>query len=87
VKNFETSEELDADVISSMNCLGCFKDRDKLIKSLLQQEWVGRPTIVIFFFFYLRFKISKHSDTDLENMVPPWMLEERCLDVVTTSYR
>jgi len=53
VKNFETSEELDADVISSMNCLGCFKDRDKLIKSLLQQEWVGRSTIVIIFFFLL----------------------------------
>jgi len=35
IKNLACAEDLDIDVLSSMNCLGCFKDRDKLVEGLL----------------------------------------------------
>ena len=34
----ESVEEIDLDVLNSMNMLGCFKDKTKLINSLLSQE-------------------------------------------------
>ena len=33
-------EEIDPDVLHSMSSLGCFKNREKLLRNLLKQEWV-----------------------------------------------
>lgn len=36
----DSADDLDEDVLNSMNCLGCFKDREKLIEGLLLQKYV-----------------------------------------------
>ena len=35
-----TSEELDTDVLGTMNSLQCFKDRERLVAELLNSQYV-----------------------------------------------
>ena len=35
-----SKDEVDPDVLKSMSSLGCFKNREKLSRNLLKQEWV-----------------------------------------------
>lgn len=40
IRTLAAVEEIDPDVLESMHSLGCFRDKDKLTKDLLSEEWV-----------------------------------------------
>lgn len=42
IRMLASAEEIDPDVLESMHSLGCFRDKDKLTKDLLSEEWVRR---------------------------------------------
>lgn len=38
IRTLASAEDIDPDVLESMNSLGCFRDKDKLTKDLVSQE-------------------------------------------------
>lgn len=40
IRTLPSAEDIDPDVLESMHSLGCFRDKNKLMKDLLSDEWV-----------------------------------------------
>lgn len=40
IRSLPSADDIDPDVLDSMNSLGCFRDKNKLLKDLLSDEWV-----------------------------------------------
>ena len=65
-----SKDEVDPDVLKSMSSLGCFKNREKLLRNLLKQEWV----LWHYVFSRKRFVVSlvtlvKHSSTFVDEQI------------------
>lgn len=61
IKDVECIEDLDNDVVLSMNCLGCFRDREKLVKKLLKPD---KNMEKVIYFLLLDRKSRKPSTQD-----------------------
>lgn len=42
IRSLPSADDIDPDVLDSMHSLGCFRDKNKLLKDLLSDEWVNR---------------------------------------------
>lgn len=40
IRSLPSADDIDPDVLDSMHSLGCFRDKNKLLKDLLSDEWV-----------------------------------------------
>lgn len=40
IRSLPSADDMDPDVLDSMHSLGCFRDKNKLLKDLLSDEWV-----------------------------------------------
>lgn len=40
IRSVPSADDIDPDVLESMHSLGCFRDKNKLMKDLLSEEWV-----------------------------------------------
>lgn len=41
IRSLPSADDIDPDVLDSMHSLGCFRDKNKLLKDLLSDEWVA----------------------------------------------
>lgn len=41
IRSLPSADDIDPDVLDSMHSLGCFRDKNKLLKDLLSDEWVN----------------------------------------------
>ena len=63
-----SKDEVDPDVLKSMSSLGCFKNREKLLRNLLKQEWVLWHYVFSCKSFVVAFVTSvKHSSTVVDD--------------------
>lgn len=73
-----SADDVDPDVLTNMTSLGCFKDKEKLLRDLLCAKWVQHifhttiPKSVLYLSFRLFCRICRSSDSSLSS--PPTVI-------------